>query len=101
MYISAFKDDRERVPTKIIKCKAKKKHGVMKHNMRLITLKLSGMVKERGSSAGGSKSDKSWIVRGHWRNQWYQKDEVHRPKWIDPYWKGDGKDKLEKIYKVA
>lgn len=29
-----------------------------------------------------------WIVRGHWRNQWYPTQEAHRAIWIDPYVKG-------------
>lgn len=30
-----------------------------------------------------------WIVRGHWRQQFYPGDGSHRPKWILPYVKGD------------
>ena len=29
-----------------------------------------------------------WIVRGHWRQQWYPKRQVHRPAWIAPHVKG-------------
>jgi hypothetical protein len=29
-----------------------------------------------------------WIVRGHWRQQWYPKLGRHQPKWITPYVKG-------------
>ena len=29
-----------------------------------------------------------WIVRGHWRNQWYPSLGRHQPKWITPYVKG-------------
>jgi hypothetical protein len=31
----------------------------------------------------------SWIVRGHWRSQWYASEKTHRPKYIEPYVKGD------------
>ena len=27
-------------------------------------------------------------VRGFWRQQWYPSRGVHRPKWIDPHWRG-------------
>jgi hypothetical protein len=101
LYIAAFKNDRVRVPSKIIKGPAKKKRRIPKHNMRLITLDPNVVLKERPPTLGGSKSDKSWIVRGHWRNQWYSKEGIHQPKWIDPYWKGDGKEQLEKTYRVA
>ena len=29
-----------------------------------------------------------WFVRGHWRNQYYKSENVHKPIWIDPYIKG-------------
>jgi hypothetical protein len=29
-----------------------------------------------------------WIVRGHWRQQWYPSDQAHRVLWIPPYIKG-------------
>lgn len=42
-----------------------------------------------------------WIVRGHWRQQWYPSREVHRPIWIAPHVKGpEGAPLLggEKVY---
>ncbi|GAA2455770.1 hypothetical protein GCM10010191_88770 [Actinomadura vinacea] len=33
-----------------------------------------------------------WMVKGHWRQQWYPSRKVHRPIWINPHIKGpDGK----------
>lgn len=29
-----------------------------------------------------------WVVRGHWRQQWYPSLQRHQPKWITPYVKG-------------
>ncbi|MCA1194491.1 hypothetical protein [Saccharopolyspora sp. 6V] len=29
-----------------------------------------------------------WVVRGHWRNQWYPSRGEHRPVWINPHIKG-------------
>lgn len=29
-----------------------------------------------------------WMVRGHWRNQWYPSRGEHRPVWINPHIKG-------------
>lgn len=37
-----------------------------------------------------------WIVRGHWRQQWYRHDEVHRAIWIRPYIKGPEDKPLKK-----
>jgi len=42
-----------------------------------------------------------WIVRGHWRQQWYASREVHRPVWIAPHVKGPEGAPLiggEKVY---
>jgi hypothetical protein len=36
-----------------------------------------------------------WVVRGHWRNQWYPSRNDHRPIWISQYIAGpDGKPLL-------
>lgn len=42
-----------------------------------------------------------WIVRGHWRKQWFPSVRVHRPVWVAPYLKGpDGAPLIggEKVY---
>jgi hypothetical protein len=42
--------------------------------------------------SGVGESDREyhhqWIVRGHWRQQWYPSRQVHRPVWIAPHVKG-------------
>ncbi|MFF7837604.1 hypothetical protein ACFZC6_02025 [Streptomyces ossamyceticus] len=43
----------------------------------------------------------AWVVRGHWRNQWHPKRQVHRPVWIAPHIKGPEGAPLiggEKVY---
>lgn len=61
----------------------------------------------RGVGSGGGSGDGSreylhqWIVRGHWRRQWYPSIQQHRPRWIAPHVKGpDGAPLLggEKVY---
>ncbi len=102
MYISLFKNDSNRVKeTRLKACSASRKKGVPKHRVNKIVLRQK--ISKSNESIKNSKRGiltKSHIVRGHWRNQWYPKEEFHKPKWIDPYWKGDGKEELEKIYKV-
>lgn len=42
-----------------------------------------------------------WVVKGHWRNQWYPSQTRHMPIWISPHVKGpDGAPLLggEKVY---
>jgi hypothetical protein len=57
------------------------------------------------NSGGHGVSDREyhhqWIVKGHWRQQWHPKREVHRPVWIAPHIKGpDGAPLIggEKVY---
>jgi hypothetical protein len=59
--------------------------------------------KHTGTSNGesGREYHHQWIVRGHWRQQWYPAREVHRPVWIAPHVKGpDGAPLIggEKVY---
>lgn len=59
-------------------------------DVRVVTL--------RRSSGGGQTEDVDdefgpewshrWVVRGHWRKQWYASEGVHRMIWISPFVKG-------------
>lgn len=67
--------------------------------VRVITLRHSK------ASAGNSDTDREyhhrWIVKGHWRQQWYPSRGVHRPVWIAPHIKGPEGAPLiggEKVY---
>jgi hypothetical protein len=67
--------------------------------VRVITLR------RPANPSGSGQSDREyhhqWIVRGHWRQQWYPSREVHRPVWIAPHVKGpEGAPILggEKVY---
>jgi hypothetical protein len=53
------------------------------------------------TSDGESNYHHQWIVRGHWRQHWYPKRQVHRPVWIAPHIKGPEGAPLiggEKVY---
>lgn len=58
--------------------------------------------KSSGEQGEGSRDyQHQWIVRGHWRNHWHPKREVHRPVWIAPHVKGpEGAPMIggEKVY---
>ncbi|GAA4846290.1 hypothetical protein [Kitasatospora terrestris] len=41
-----------------------------------------------GEASEGRDWQHQWIVRGHWRQQWYPSRQVHRPVWIAPHVKG-------------
>lgn len=38
--------------------------------------------------SGGVEWSHRWVVRGHWRRQWYPSVQRHRLIWVDPYVKG-------------
>jgi hypothetical protein len=57
------------------------------------------------NGGGPGESDREyyhqWVVRGHWRQHWYPKRQVHRPVWIAPHIKGPEGAPLiggEKVY---
>lgn len=63
----------------------------------------------RGAAVSGGTGDGQrewkhrWIVRGHWRRQWYRSIQAHRPVWIHPFVKGPDDAPLlggEKVYSV-
>ncbi|MFF5522570.1 hypothetical protein [Streptomyces coeruleorubidus] len=55
-------------------------------SVRLIGLRRPKPGPEKGD--GSREYHYRWIVRGHWRQQWYPKRQVHRPVWIAPHVKG-------------
>lgn len=42
----------------------------------------------------------SWVVRGHWRNQWYPASGIHKAIWIDPHVKGPDDKPLKNVRKI-
>lgn len=100
MYFTAFKNEKARVePTKI-----PNKNGATKQISKTVSIiKINSSFYSNNRSKDANKiSDKSWIVKGHWRNQPIgSKDNVeYKTIWIDSYWKGDGKEQINKIYKL-
>ncbi|MER8197527.1 hypothetical protein ABTY00_26650 [Streptomyces microflavus] len=55
-------------------------------SVRLIELRRPRSTTGVGDSGRGYYHQ--WIVRGHWRQQWHPKRQVHRPVWIAPHVKG-------------
>lgn len=57
---------------------------------RMINTILLRRVHREGQAVAGREVDWScrWIVRGHWRNQWYPSLGSHQPVWIAPHVKG-------------
>lgn len=54
-----------------------------------------------GPGDGDREYHHRWLVKGHWRNQWYSSQERHIPIWISPHIKGpEGAPLLggEKVY---
>ena len=102
MYISAFKKEKNRVKENITnKLKASKRRALPSHKIHTVMVRQPTSSRIGDMAGGGAKSSMSWIVKGHWRNQWYSKLEEHKPKWVDSYFKGKGKEEISKVYKVS
>ncbi|MFD5882600.1 hypothetical protein [Streptomyces yangpuensis] len=78
-------------------------HGT---EVRLIRLRRART--ERGSTPaeepGTREYQNRWVVRGHWKNQWYPSRDAHRPIWISPYIAGPEGAPLiggEKVFVLA
>lgn len=66
--------------------------------VRVVTLRHQGSA---GAGDGSREFHHRWLVKGHWRNQWYSSQERHVPIWISPHIKGpEGAPLLggEKVY---
>lgn len=51
-------------------------------------LTLHGVSSGGGGGSGDREYRHRWMVRGHWRQQWYPSIQQHRPMWIIPHVKG-------------
>lgn len=74
--------------------------------VRLIRLRRART--ERGTDpaerSGTREYQHRWVVRGHWRDQWYPSRNAHKPLWISPYIAGPGDAPLiggEKVLVLA
>ena len=106
MYIEYFKFDKSRVIVgKQIVKKNKKKNILSDKQITVIKLKQpisNEIIQRKGFEK--SKINVSFLVKGHWRNQSYvhsqTKERYNKPKWIDSFFKGKDKDKLQKIIEI-
>lgn len=102
LYASMFKNIKDRVKeTKIIGKKSSKRN-IPKHTINQINLfqKISNEKEICGREGSKWKSDKRWLVRGHMRNQFYKSTGEYKLIFIDPFWKGDGIEEVEKVYNI-
>lgn len=79
--------------------KRQRRAGYEPRAIRVINLRRPKGEPGAGESHGGYQNQ--WIVRGHWRNHWHPKRQVHRPVWIAPHVKGpEGAPMIggEKVY---
>jgi hypothetical protein len=51
-------------------------------------IELRRPTRDADTDPSGREYHHQWIVRGHWRQQWYPARQVHRPVWIAPHVKG-------------
>lgn len=69
--------------------------------IRVITLRRLEEAREKATASGDINWRWQWEVRGHWRNQWYESEGIHKPKFIEAYIKGpEGKPLKEGAVKL-
>jgi len=71
--------------------------------VRVITLRRTrhSQHSQHEGEHGSREYHHRWLVRGHWRQQWFPKRQAHRPVWIAPHIKGPDDAPLlggEKVY---
>jgi len=100
LYMETFKNDTKRVPKP--RAVKQSKLPTLKIPKKLSVIKLSPPKATKNKTAGGgSKKNVMYLVRGHWRMQYYPSLKAHKPKWIDAHWRGiENKEKNAKIYKI-
>lgn len=69
---------------------ARRNRDVILHDPVVRVIELRAREHDRHITTDSNHRDYAcqWIVRGHWRNQWYPSLGTHQPKWITPYVKG-------------
>lgn len=78
-----------------------KREGKEPPPIRVISIR--GAAVTGGTGDGQREWKHRWMVRGHWRRQWYRSIQAHRPVWINPFIKGPDDAPLlggEKVYSV-
>lgn len=89
---------REELPSRPARRRAARE-GRVAPSVRVLALRGVGS----GGAGGGAGREYAhrWVVRGHWRRQWYPSIRQHRPRWIMPFIKGPEDAPLlggEKVY---
>lgn len=63
-------------------------------NVNVITLRAYEQRRKEGDSHPVEWTMR-WLVRGHWRQQYYPTENIHKPKWIAPFVKGPSNKPLK------
>jgi hypothetical protein len=76
-----------RPPQKLMR-KAKKQNKPLPPEVNIITLRAIEREVQREIDSHDVDWSHRWVVRGHWRKQWYASTKTHDLIWIAPYIKG-------------
>ncbi len=101
-YAGMFRNNKDRVKVSNVIGKKSSKQNIPKHTINQIKLfqKISNEKEICGREGTKWKSEKRWLVRGHIRNQFYKSTGEYKLIFIDPFWKGDGIEEVEKVYNI-
>lgn len=88
---SFFRLSRQIVPTKAPlprQLRRDRKRHYRTEDVTVITLRRQRHPDHPDHEVGEVDWKWQWVVRGHWRNQWYPSIKQHRQIWVMPYMKG-------------
>ena len=80
-------ETKERPYSRQVERQAERK-GLVLPDVRVIRLRESPVRGASSGEGGGREYSHRWLVGSHWRNQWYAREQTHRPKLIEAYVKG-------------
>jgi hypothetical protein len=69
--------------------RANERAGKKLPEVRTVVLRRQEPKRREVNAAGDTEWSCQWLVQGHWRRQYYPSENVHKPKWIEEYLKGD------------
>jgi hypothetical protein len=90
--LEPFIDTSMKIPSRGVRRRRERAHvNIPLEGVRVITLRRARENVPAGvphDSEDGDWYSYRFLVRGHWRNQWYPSQGRHAPKWIEPFVKG-------------
>lgn len=81
-------DTQRHIPDRSVRRRAEQNHQAVPAWLTVVTLRRVQPQDAKETRGNAPTRSCRWIVRGHWRNQWYPAERQHRARFIHAYVKG-------------